>query len=64
MGRWHGPQGKGASRLPRTRPNREALVLAERAPELAALRARITHLPVRPAAVMRAIAAVKGDETP
>lgn len=56
MSRWHGPQGKGASRERRTRPDRsEAEVLAARALELAALRARITDHRTA-AQIIRAIA--------
>ena len=56
MSRWHGPQGKGASRERRTtRPQQEAEVLAARALELAALRARITDHRTA-AQIIRAIA--------
>lgn len=72
MSRWHGPQTKGASREHRTRRAEaaaaraeqgraaaEAAVLADRAPELGALRARLTRTPAPPpsaADLMRRVA--------
>lgn len=61
---WHGPAHRGASRQRRTARARDAvepLVLAGRAAELAALRARLTHEEPPPGLILRRIAAARKD---
>lgn len=55
---WHGPQRKGASRERRTvraRDAAEPFELAARAPELAALRQRLTDQEPPPGVILRRI---------